>query len=77
MDTSKGLAYLKSQIAAGGKLPESGNIFVSLNNKDKERAVPYLKDLAELGFNIYATEGTSYSLDRIHLILLLMQMYGF
>ena len=59
MDTSKGLAYLKSQIAAGGKLPESGNIFVSLNNKDKERAVPYLKDLAELGFNIYATEGTS------------------
>ena len=59
MDTSKGLAYLKSQIAAGGKLPESGNIFVSLNNRDKERAVPYLKDLAELGFNIYATEGTS------------------
>ena len=59
MDTSKGLAYLKSQIASGGKLPENGNIFVSLNNRDKERAVPYLKDLAELGFNIYATEGTS------------------
>ena len=59
MDASKGLAYLKSQIASGGKLPENGNIFVSLNNKDKERAVPYLKDLAELGFNIYATEGTS------------------
>ncbi len=59
MDYNKGLAYLKSQIASGGKLPERGNVFVSLNNKDKARAVPYIKDLAELGFNIYATEGTS------------------
>lgn len=59
IDNNKGLAYLKSQIAAGGKLPESGNIFVSLNNSDKEKAIPYLKDLSSLGFNIYATEGTS------------------
>ena len=59
IDNSRGLAYLKSQLAAGNKLPEKGNIFMSLRDSDKEAGAIYAKELAALGFNIYATLGTS------------------
>ena len=62
IDTSRGLAYLKSQLSSGGGLPTSGNIFVSLKDSDKELAIPMMKSLSELGFTIYATQGTSTAL---------------
>ncbi|SHL59173.1 MGS-like domain-containing protein, partial [Fibrobacter sp. UWH6] len=43
----------------GNRIPDKGNIFVSLKDEDKERAVPLIKKLADLGYGIYATRGTS------------------
>lgn len=53
-----GEAYIKSQIAAGNKLPIKGNVFVSVNDFDKQELVPIARKLVDLGFKIYATIGT-------------------
>ena len=53
-----GMAYAKSQIAAGTDLPTKGTVFISVRNQDKERAVKVGKKLHELGFKILATRGT-------------------
>ncbi len=53
-----GSAFAKSQIAAGGELPTSGTVFISVNNNDKFRAIPLARDFVELGFNLVATAGT-------------------
>ena len=56
---SMGLAYAKSQIAAGNRIPMDGTVFISLNDPDKAQAAALGKDLTELGFSIMATGGTS------------------
>ncbi len=53
-----GEAFLKSQIMAGEEPPKGGQIFVSINDKTKPLLLPYLKTLAELGYNLVATKGT-------------------
>jgi carbamoyl-phosphate synthase large subunit len=53
-----GEAYFKSQIASFGELPESGNVFISLSQRDKVGSVEPARALAELGFALYATKGT-------------------
>lgn len=53
-----GEAYIKSQIAAGNKLPVKGNVFISVNDFDKQELVPIARKLVELGFKLYATIGT-------------------
>ena len=59
IDRMASMAYLKSQIASGSKLPEIGNIFLSLRSEDREEAIPYIKRLVKLGFTLYCTRGTS------------------
>ncbi|MCQ2125274.1 MAG: carbamoyl-phosphate synthase large subunit, partial [Fibrobacter sp.] len=59
LDRDRGLAYLKSQLASGNRIPGQGNIFVSLKDEDKARAVPLIRQLVELGYGLYATRGTS------------------
>jgi carbamoyl-phosphate synthase large subunit len=59
MDFSRGIAFLKSQVAAGNTIPSSGNLFLSLRDADKKSMVPLAKKLLEYGFRIYATLGTS------------------
>ncbi|MBQ6352734.1 MAG: carbamoyl-phosphate synthase large subunit, partial [Lentisphaeria bacterium] len=59
IDRNPAQAYLKSQIAAGSRLPGSGNVFISVKDEDKDEIVPLAKKLAELGFGLYATLGTS------------------
>lgn len=59
LDRDRGLAYLKSQLAAGNRLPSAGNVFLSLRDEDKARGVKLAAQLAKLGFQIYATLGTS------------------
>ncbi|MFZ2656406.1 MAG: carbamoyl-phosphate synthase large subunit [Victivallales bacterium] len=59
IDYSAGMSYLKSQIAAGSTLPESGSVFLSVRDEDKDAIVPLARDLVELGFRIYATRSTS------------------
>jgi carbamoyl-phosphate synthase large subunit len=57
---SFGVSFAKSQIAAGGALPQKGTLFVSLNDNDKtERSLNIVKSFLRLGFNVIATEGTS------------------
>ncbi|MBU3715708.1 MAG: carbamoyl-phosphate synthase large subunit [Candidatus Nanopelagicaceae bacterium] len=57
-----GSAFAKSQIAAFGPLPKSGNVFISLADKDKTQAVESARALYELGFKLYATAGTKSTL---------------
>ncbi len=59
IDPSLGISYLKSQMAAGNSIPANGNIFLSVRDEDKERIVAMGKQLAEMGYTIYATQGTS------------------
>ena len=55
-------AFLKSQIAAGVRLPDSGNVFVSVKNPDKPRVLDVARTLAGLGFDLVATRGTAAAL---------------
>ena len=57
-------AFAKAQAAAGGPLPTSGRLFVSVANKDKRALLFPVKRLADLGFEILATEGTAEALRR-------------
>jgi carbamoyl-phosphate synthase large subunit len=54
-----GEAFVKSQLAAGVKLPEGGRAFISVRDGDKHAAVQVARDLAELGFSLLATRGTA------------------
>jgi len=64
IDADFGRAFAKSQTAAYGSLPVSGTIFVSVANRDKRSMVFPVKRLADLGFQILATEGTAEILRR-------------
>jgi carbamoyl-phosphate synthase large subunit len=59
IDTDFGLAFAKSQIAAGLKMPLKGRVFISVMNKDKRSIVFVAKKLVDLGFEIVATRGTA------------------
>jgi len=59
IDRTEGMAFLKSQVAAGNRLPQGGNIFLSVRDQDKEAAVGLARRLEALGYTIYATLGTS------------------
>jgi carbamoyl-phosphate synthase large subunit len=53
------MAFAKSQIGAGIRLPESGTLFVSVKDSDKEGVVPAVELMLELGFRVVATGGTA------------------
>ena len=53
------LAFYKAEEAAGSKLPVEGNILLTVTDKDKPDLLPIAKRIKRLGFDIYATEGTS------------------
>ncbi|HAH52932.1 MAG TPA: carbamoyl-phosphate synthase large subunit, partial [Bifidobacterium sp.] len=58
-------AFAKSQLAAyEGGLPTSGNVFISVNDTDKRQLPLFAARLVELGFKIWATEGTASVLRR-------------
>ena len=59
IDVTFGLAFAKSQIAAGEGLPLSGTIFFSLADRDKDQGLEAARGFVELGFEIAATEGTA------------------
>ena len=56
-----GIAYAKSQMAAGNTLPTQGKVFFSVKDHDKQRAVELARQLHEMGFTILATKGTCIS----------------
>ncbi|HSC22851.1 MAG TPA: carbamoyl-phosphate synthase large subunit [Casimicrobiaceae bacterium] len=55
-------AFLKSQLAAGVKLPSSGRVFLSVRNADKARSIEVARKLHQLGYAIVATRGTAAAL---------------
>ncbi|MBU4119922.1 MAG: carbamoyl-phosphate synthase large subunit [Proteobacteria bacterium] len=59
MDVCLGLAFAKSQLAAGQKIPTEGNVLLSMRHSDKPAIVPIAKKIIALGFNILATRGTA------------------
>jgi carbamoyl-phosphate synthase large subunit len=58
IDTDFGAAFAKAELGASQRLPLSGTVFVSTNDRDKPSVVPVIKDFMELGFHVIATEGT-------------------
>ena len=60
-----GVAYGKSQMAAQPPLPEKGNLFVSVKDGDKPGLVRLAKELVELGFQLYATDGTAAAIEAV------------
>ncbi len=64
IDRTFGLAFAKSQIAAGDPLPEGGTVFLSLADRDKESGLRAATKFVELGFAIAATSGTAEFLER-------------
>ncbi len=59
LDTSLGMAFAKSQMAAQPGLPTSGNVFISVKDHDKEAGASVAKSFHELGFKIFSTAGTA------------------
>ena len=59
LDISWGAAFAKAEMGAGSRLPHEGNIFISVNEHDKEAIISIARDFAELPFTIFATRGTA------------------
>ena len=59
IDHDRNIAFFKSQLASGSRLPTKGNVFLAVKDEDKDAVVPLAKRLVEMGFGIYATCGTS------------------
>ena len=64
LDADLGIAYAKSQMAAGASLPLSGRVFISVSDAHKTEAVGVCKQFAELGFDLVATSGTAAVLEK-------------
>ncbi len=59
LDRSFDVAFAKSQLGAGTKVPTSGSVFVSVREADKQRVLEAVRLLAHLGFKVLATGGTA------------------
>jgi carbamoyl-phosphate synthase large subunit len=59
ISTDFGIAFAKSQQAAGYHIPTSGTVFISVNDFDKPGVLPHAKALHEMGLHILATRGTA------------------
>ena len=59
IDKTFGLAYAKSQIAAGQRLPTKGNVLITIRDTDKPKVVSFAGKLANLGFKLFDTGGTA------------------
>ena len=60
-----GIAYAKSELAAGNGVPTKGLAFLSTNDLDKSYLFEIANDLTNLGFKLIATEGTSNYLSNL------------
>jgi len=58
LDRSFAIAFAKSQLGAGSRLPRAGTVFVSVRDSDKPRILDTVRLLGQLGFKIIATSGT-------------------
>ncbi len=59
IDSTFGLAFAKSQAAAGDELPSEGTVFFSLADRDKDAGVAVARRFVQMGFTLAATSGTA------------------
>ena len=64
LDADLGIAYAKSQIAAGAPLPMNGRVFISLSDVHKQHGPEVARLFADLGFEIVSTSGTAAVLEK-------------
>ncbi len=64
IDSTFGRAFIKAETAAGTRLPVTGMVFLSLNDKDKPSGLVVAKRLRQLNLGIVATSGTAQYLER-------------
>ena len=64
LDADLGIAYAKSQMAAGAPLPMSGRVFISVSDAHKKEVASVGKLFADLGFDLVATAGTASVLEK-------------
>ncbi len=63
-DDTLGKALYKGMLAAGFRFPSHGAIIATIADKDKEEALPILRGLSQLGYHLFATDGTAQFLER-------------
>jgi len=59
LDRDFEIAFLKSQLGGGTRLPSEGTVFISVRDSDKPLAVEMARDLTDMGFKVVATHGTA------------------
>jgi carbamoyl-phosphate synthase large subunit len=64
LDADRGIAYAKSQMAAGSPLPLGGKVFISVSDAHKKQVAAVAKQFADLGFELVATSGTAGVLEK-------------
>ena len=64
LDADLGIAYAKSQMAAGASLPLGGKVFVSVSDAHKKDVAAVARQFADLGFELVATSGTAAVLEK-------------
>jgi carbamoyl-phosphate synthase large subunit len=64
LDADRGIAYAKSQMAAGSPLPLGGKIFISVSDAHKKKIAEVARQFVELGFELVATGGTAAVLEK-------------
>ncbi len=67
LDANLGIAYAKSQMAAGAPLPLKGKVFISVSDRDKPQIPAIAKRFADLGFEIVSTGRTAQVLEAVGL----------
>jgi len=64
LDADLGIAYAKSQMAAGSPLPTAGRVFLSVSDPDKRHVADVARLYTDLGFELIATGGTAAVLEK-------------
>jgi len=64
IDASFPVAYAKSQMAAGGSLPASGTVYISVRDGDKKAIIESARKIAQAGFELISTSGTCAALNE-------------
>jgi carbamoyl-phosphate synthase large subunit len=58
LDMTYDMAFAKSQLGAGMRMPQTGTVFISVKDADKAKILPAMKKFLEMGFKLVATGGT-------------------
>ena len=64
LDADRGIAYAKSQMAAGSPLPLGGKVFISVSDAHKKQVADVARQFADLGFELISTGGTAAVLEK-------------